>query len=627
MYAMSPAVDGEPYSANRRIRSPNCPCRSPKIFVGALKRRTVDSFANISSAAAHSSSISAASRMNDRSAGGSHARGCKSSARTFLCTLSSAPSSSASNPPLPSGVPYPGSIIAGQMNPRTDPLVLVLELIDRQLPDQRPQPSARVRARGDHDRAVMQPHVRPGRPPRPGTRAIRSLRHGPGRRRARGGSAAGGFGRGRDGGFGFVRGELRERRRADVRRRAVVAPGGVDREGTPERRPEPAGPIRLVLPAVLLPARVRRRRARRRRRRLGFQRRQPPHLDGARRVVQKPDVREPVPPRGRVHVDHLAQRRERLRARHPALAQGLLGHVHVAEEIAAAQPAARKHERPDAGDGVPTPPRRRRARRLAPLVIPRRGHERPPRARPRGRVQHRERGRVVDHAAPPQRAAGHVQPRADERDAVLIPRRRRLPRRGRPLPPPVAVTRQTERVRERRAVRAAAAAQEKQPVRPRRGGGVHAGRRDVARRVHLAPLVRLGRRVEAPRVAQQFRPVVPAVDDQESLRDERDDVRVSLSRAWTADDDAVPPRRALQVEDVEVLRREPRGADAALDDDHVADRRRGVRRARGRALARGFDLGPNPGSHVEGVHVGRRAGEACVMREDGRMEETREVRT
>ena len=94
MYAMSPTVLGDPYSAKRRIRSPNCPCRSPKIFVGALSFKTVGSRLNFSSAAAHSSSISSAFRMNERSAGGSHERGSSSLLITRLCTESAAEESS-----------------------------------------------------------------------------------------------------------------------------------------------------------------------------------------------------------------------------------------------------------------------------------------------------------------------------------------------------------------------------------------------------------------------------------------------------------------------------------------------------------------------------------------------------
>lgn len=36
---MSPAVLGAPYSSNSRIRSPNCPCKSPKILMGACSSR------------------------------------------------------------------------------------------------------------------------------------------------------------------------------------------------------------------------------------------------------------------------------------------------------------------------------------------------------------------------------------------------------------------------------------------------------------------------------------------------------------------------------------------------------------------------------------------------------------
>lgn len=35
---MSPAVEGVPYSSNSRIKSPNWPCRSPKILMGAAQQ-------------------------------------------------------------------------------------------------------------------------------------------------------------------------------------------------------------------------------------------------------------------------------------------------------------------------------------------------------------------------------------------------------------------------------------------------------------------------------------------------------------------------------------------------------------------------------------------------------------
>jgi hypothetical protein len=72
----------------------------------------------------------------------------------------------------------------------------------------------------------------------------------------------------------------------------------------------------------------------------------------------------------------------------------------------------------------------------------------------------------------------------------------------------------------------------------------------------------------------------------------------------------VPPRGALQVQHVQILGRQTGGADAALDDDHVPDSRRGVRRPGARALARGLELTPNPGADVEAVHIRGGAGEA-----------------
>ena len=41
MYVMSPAVLGVPYSSNSRIKSPNCPCRSPNSLMGAAKTQAL----------------------------------------------------------------------------------------------------------------------------------------------------------------------------------------------------------------------------------------------------------------------------------------------------------------------------------------------------------------------------------------------------------------------------------------------------------------------------------------------------------------------------------------------------------------------------------------------------------
>lgn len=35
-YVISPPVEGKPYSSNNRIKSPNCPCKSPNTFIGAF---------------------------------------------------------------------------------------------------------------------------------------------------------------------------------------------------------------------------------------------------------------------------------------------------------------------------------------------------------------------------------------------------------------------------------------------------------------------------------------------------------------------------------------------------------------------------------------------------------------
>ena len=100
-------------------------------------------------------------------------------------------------------------------------------------------------------------------------------------------------------------------------------------------------------------------------------------------------------------------------------------------------------------------------------------------------------------------------------------------------------------------------------------------------------------------------------------------MRVALSGPGTADDDAVPSRRALEVEHVEVLGGEAGGTDAALDHDHVAHGGGGVRRAGARTLARRVDFAPNAASDVEAMHVGGGAGETW---EDGRRDGVGRVR-
>ena len=98
---------------------------------------------------------------------------------------------------------------------------------------------------------------------------------------------------------------------------------------------------------------------------------------------------------------------------------------------------------------------------------------------------------------------------------------------------------------------------------------------------------------------------------------------VALSGPGTADDDAVPSRRALEVEHAEVLGGEAGGTDAALDHDHVAHGGGGVRRAGARTLARRVDFAPNAASDVEAMHVGGGAGETW---EDGRRDGVGRVR-
>lgn len=83
-YAMSPAVDGAPYSSKRRMRSPNCPCKSPNILIGALSCKTVGSLENILSALSQRSAISLQSKKNCRRTGGFQPRGFKRNAMTYL---------------------------------------------------------------------------------------------------------------------------------------------------------------------------------------------------------------------------------------------------------------------------------------------------------------------------------------------------------------------------------------------------------------------------------------------------------------------------------------------------------------------------------------------------------------
>lgn len=82
-YAMSPAVEGEPYSSKRRMRSPNCPCKSPNILTGAFIWRTLGSLENIRSALSQRSAISLQSRKNCRRTGGFQPRGFRRCAITW----------------------------------------------------------------------------------------------------------------------------------------------------------------------------------------------------------------------------------------------------------------------------------------------------------------------------------------------------------------------------------------------------------------------------------------------------------------------------------------------------------------------------------------------------------------
>lgn len=82
-HAMSPAVEGAPYSSNRRMRSPNCPCKSPNILIGALSCNTLGSLENILSALSQRSAISLQSKKNCRRTGGFQPRGFRRCAITW----------------------------------------------------------------------------------------------------------------------------------------------------------------------------------------------------------------------------------------------------------------------------------------------------------------------------------------------------------------------------------------------------------------------------------------------------------------------------------------------------------------------------------------------------------------
>lgn len=83
-YAMSPAVEGAPYSSNKRMRSPNWPCRSPNILMGAFSCKTLGSLENILSALSHRSAISLQSRKNCLRTGGFQPRGFSREAITWI---------------------------------------------------------------------------------------------------------------------------------------------------------------------------------------------------------------------------------------------------------------------------------------------------------------------------------------------------------------------------------------------------------------------------------------------------------------------------------------------------------------------------------------------------------------
>ena len=89
-------------------------------------------------------------------------------------------------------------------------------------------------------------------------------------------------------------------------------------------------------------------------------------------------------------------------------------------------------------------------------------------------------------------------------------------------------------------------------------------------------------------------------------------MRVPRAGARAGDHHPVPARavRLREIQDVQVLGREPRGPDAALDDDHRADGGGGVRCSRRRVLSQRGRLLPPPRSDVEDVDVGGRPGEA-----------------
>lgn len=224
---------------------------------------------------------------------------------------------------------------------------------------------------------------------------------------------------------------------------------------------------------------------------------------------------------------------------------------------------------------------------------------------PRRRVQGHHRRALLHHAPPPHCSPPHVQPRVDEHRAVLVARHRHRPRRRRPLPPPVPVARQAEGVAERGARRVAPSAQQQQPVGARRGGAVHARRRLLAALGDAPPRVRLLRRVERPGVAQRLLAVVAADGHQEAVGHQRQRVRVARRGPRARHHHAVPPRplKVGEVQDVQVLGGQARGADAALHHHHVAHSRGGVRGARGGRVALRHHLFPGARPHVQQVHV------------------------
>ena len=231
---------------------------------------------------------------------------------------------------------------------------------------------------------------------------------------------------------------------------------------------------------------------------------------------------------------------------------------------------------------------------------------------PRGGVERGERQRVVHHRAPAE-APPLPQPGPDA-SGVLVPRRGRFPGRRRPLPPARrgAWRRVTDASLTRRRHRRGAppAAEEQEAVARGAAARAHARRGNIPARVHLHPLVRLVRGVEAPRVAQRSLAVVAAVHDETSLRDK------ARRRARTSAQDRARGRRRGATPG--------RPAGPARANPRTPNRRgrcRPGRRPCSRQPPRSAPPGaraarprprayPNPGADVEAVHIRGGAGEA-----------------